>query len=124
MNTSTGKVTDESGRPVRRYVDKRNWWVYDVNTGDTVGSARMNNNQLMYRGNNGNWESYDKRWTDDMDSSSSMNSGNMSNDNSGNMNGDTSGTGTTGSGHSKVKVKTPAGKMKATDKGVKTSTKE
>src|SRR5438309_654664 len=66
VDQSTGALTDETGRPVRRYVDKRNWWVYDTNNWDTVGAAQMKNNRLMYRGDNGSWEEYDKRWTDDM----------------------------------------------------------
>src|ERR1700712_815347 len=41
VDTTTGALTDEGGRPVRRYVDKRNWSVYDAMSWDTVGSAEM-----------------------------------------------------------------------------------
>jgi hypothetical protein len=111
MNTTSGAVTDESGRPVKRYVDKRSWWVYDVASGDTVGSANMNNGSLMYRGSNGDWETYDKRWTDDttsMNDNSSMN--NSDKMNSGSM------TDSMG-GHKKLKIK-------STDKGVKVKPKD
>ena len=110
MNTQTGAVSDESGHPVKRYVDKRTWWVYDATSGDTVGSARMDNNNLMYRGTNGDWVNYDKRWTDDMDSSSMNNSSVTTSDS-------TSGTsGTTGThGKTKVKIKSNSAKVK-TDK--------
>jgi hypothetical protein len=113
MNTQTGSVTDESGRPVKRYVDKRTWWVYDAASGDTLGSARMNNGSLMYRGTNGDWVNYDKRWTDDMDSSS-MNNGNMNN--SSVTTSDSSSNGTSGThGKTKVKVKNGSGKVKTSD---------
>jgi hypothetical protein len=110
MNTQTGTVSDESGHPVKRYVDKRTWWIYDAASGDTVGSARMNNGNLMYRGTNGDWENYDKRWTDDMDSSSMNNSSVQTADSS------SSSTGTSGShGKTKVKIKSNGSKVK-TDK--------
>lgn len=114
VDQSTGALTDESGRPVRRYVDKRNWWVYDANSWDTVGSAEMRNGSLMYRGSKGDWETYDKRWSDDMvDSSSSMSGGtNGSMDNS--SMGDTTSMSTSGSSGSS---KSP--KVKVSDKGNK-----
>ncbi|MFL5787514.1 MAG: hypothetical protein ACJ748_05645 [Flavisolibacter sp.] len=116
MDTKSGSVTDESGRPVKRYVDKRTWWVYDATSGDTLGSARMDKGNLMYRGINGEWQPYDKRWTDDMDSSMGTNSMNGSSSMSdSNGTGNASGT----QGKSKVKVKTSSGKMKSTDKGGK-----
>src|SRR4051812_9920838 len=67
VDATSGSITDESGKPVKRYVDKRTWWVYDTNSWDTVGSAQMQNGNLRYRGENGDWEEYDKRWSDDMD---------------------------------------------------------
>lgn len=113
MNTQTGSVSDESGRPVKRYVDKRTWWIYDAASGDTVGSARMDNGSLMYRGTDGNWVPYDKRWTDDMDSSSMNNNNSVQTADSSNGS-----TGTTGThGKTKVKVKSNgSGKVKTSDK--------
>ena len=111
MNTQTGAVSDESGRPVKRYVDKRTWWIYDAGTGDTVGSARMDNGSLMYRGTDGNWVPYDKRWNDDMDSSMNNNSSVQTSDSSNNP------TGTSGShGKTKVKVKSNGSSKVKTDK--------
>jgi hypothetical protein len=74
VDASTGAITDESGRPVKRYVDKRTWWVYDTQSWDTVGSAQMRNGSLRYRGDNGDWLEYDRRWTDDMDNTQSSGS--------------------------------------------------
>lgn len=104
-DTTTGALTDESGMPVRRYVDKRNWMVYDANTWDTIGSATMQGNNLMYRGTNGDWESYDKRWSDDASmNSSTSDSSTMSN---GSNSSSTNGVKTKVSDHgNKVKVKT------------------
>lgn len=68
--SSAGTLVDENGTPVRRYVDKRTWWVYDANTGDTVGSARMENGNLRYRGDNDQWVPYEEKWHDNMDSMS------------------------------------------------------
>jgi hypothetical protein len=109
VDPNTGSLTDETGAVVKRYVDKRSWWVYDTNSWDTVGSAQMSNGQLMYRGTEGDWQTYDKRWTDDMDTN--MNSGSMSDTAS--MNGN----------NSKVKIKTDDGKLKSDEKGVKVKPK-
>jgi hypothetical protein len=118
MNTQTGAVSDESGHPVKRYVDKRTWWIYDAASGDTVGSARMNNGNLMYRGTNGDWVPYEKRWTDDMDSSS-MNTNNSSvttSDSSNSSSGTSETSGTTGThGKTKVKVKSNGSAKVKTD---------
>lgn len=94
--SSAGTLVDENGTPIRRYVDKRTWWVYDANTGDTVGSARMENGTLKYRGDNDQWMNYDEKWHDDMDSAGSMNNGNMNNSN--NMNNGSTNNGSTNSG--------------------------
>jgi hypothetical protein len=106
VDQNTGALSDESGRPVKRYVDKRTWWVYDASTWDTVGSAQMQNGSLRYRGDRGDWVDYDKRWSDDMD-----NTGNMSSS-------DTSGTGTGN------KSKDANTKVKVADKGNKVKTKK
>ena len=66
VNRNTGEVTDESNEPVWRYVDTQNWWVYGVDDADwtweQMGEAKMDNNVLVYKDENGNWVSYDKRW--------------------------------------------------------------
>lgn len=101
VDPQTGVLTDESGTPVRRYVDKRTWWVYDAMSWDTVGSAEQRNGSLWYRNSEGAWVPYEKRWSDD----------NMQDQNQ----TDT----TTMSPGSEMKIKTDAGKIKADDKGVK-----
>lgn len=65
VNPNTGELTDESGNIVRRYIDNRTWWVYDANSWDTVGTARMMGDTIQYY-DNGNWTNYDTRWSDDM----------------------------------------------------------
>lgn len=71
VDTATGmRMNETTNEPVWRYVDKRNYWVYsgDDNNSmwDTVGTARMQNDRLEYRGDNDQWVNYDKRWkTDD-----------------------------------------------------------
>jgi len=89
--SSAGTLVDDNGTPIRRYVDKRTWWVYDANTGDTVGNARMENGTLKYKGDNDQWLNYDEKWHDDMDSAGSMN-------NSNNMNNGSTNNGSTNSG--------------------------
>src|SRR5215218_10043569 len=37
LDTTTGALTDETNRPVRRYVDNRSWRVYDAGSGDPIG---------------------------------------------------------------------------------------
>lgn len=70
VNRSTGEITDENNEPVWRYVDTRNWWVYGVDDDwnwRKLGEAKMDNDQLMYRDDNGNWVSYDQHWKADDD---------------------------------------------------------
>ncbi len=67
VNRTTGELTDqETNEPVWRYVDNRNWWVYGIDDSDwhwdTMGQARMENDKLMYQGDNGKWMSYDEQW--------------------------------------------------------------
>jgi hypothetical protein len=67
VDRTTGGVTDEqTGEPVWRYVDTRNWWVYGLDDNnwmwDTVGHAKKSNNKIMYEGDNGNWTDYDMQW--------------------------------------------------------------
>jgi hypothetical protein len=66
VDRSTGRVTDDAGEPVWRYVDRRNWWVYGGDNWGQVGEARMDGDKLMYKGDGDNWIDYDTRWkTDD-----------------------------------------------------------
>jgi hypothetical protein len=66
VNRTTGEITDENNEPVWRYVDTQNWWVYGVDDADwtweQMGEAKMDKDMLMYKDENGNWVSYDKRW--------------------------------------------------------------
>jgi hypothetical protein len=65
VDRSTGAITDENNEPVWRYVDSRDWWVYGVDDNwnwRKIGEAKMNNDQLQYKDDNGNWVSYDQRW--------------------------------------------------------------
>lgn len=66
VNRNTGEITDENNEPVWRYVDKRTWWVYGVDDDwnwEKLGEAKIDNNQLLYKDDNGNWLTYDKRWS-------------------------------------------------------------
>ena len=68
VDPQTGARTNaETGEPVWRYVDRRNWWVYSGDDTDmmwdTVGQARMENNRIMYRGDNDSWRTYDENQT-------------------------------------------------------------
>lgn len=68
VDPETGARTNaETGDPVWRFVDRRTWWVYGGDSWDTLGSARMENNELRYRSNNDQWETYDKRWKSEDD---------------------------------------------------------
>jgi hypothetical protein len=66
VNRETGEITDENNEPVWRYVDKRTWWVYGVDDDwnwTKLGEAKMDNDQLVYKDNSGNWVTYDKAWS-------------------------------------------------------------
>ncbi len=69
VDRSTGRVTTKAGEPVWRYVDKRNWWVYGYDNDNSnwrqVGEARMQDNNLQYKGDNDQWVDYDARWKKD-----------------------------------------------------------
>lgn len=66
VDPQTGLRTDATtGEPVWRYIDKRTWWVYGGDSWDTMGEARMDGNNLMYKGDDGTWMTYDKRWPND-----------------------------------------------------------
>lgn len=66
VDPQTGRRTDAAtGEPVWRYVDKRTWWVYGGDSWDSMGEARMDGNNLMYKGDDGSWMTYEKRWPED-----------------------------------------------------------
>ena len=68
VDPSTGtRYNTETNEPVWRYVDRRTWWVYGGDNWDTMGTAKMENNNIMYRGDNDTWVTYDKRWKSDDD---------------------------------------------------------
>ena len=69
-------VNETTGEPVWRYVDKRNWWVYgyDNDRWDTVGTAKMQGNNIMYHADDDTWVTYDVMWKDDTSASSGTDS--------------------------------------------------
>ena len=63
VDASTGaRVNAETNEPVRYYVDRRTWWVYGDNSWDTIGSAKMEGDQLRFHSDNDKWVTYDERW--------------------------------------------------------------
>jgi hypothetical protein len=61
---SGARMNAETGEPVWRYVDSRTWWLYGGDDWETLGEARMDNGNIMYKGDNDSWVTYDKRWPD------------------------------------------------------------
>lgn len=123
VDRSTGKMADaESNMPLNRYVDKRNLTVYGGNNWDSIGSARMQGENLMYQDQNGQWVNYDKRWKEE-DMKSDMSSGSSSNNMTdstmnkpNNMATDNTSNGKMSTEHSKVKVKDHGNKIKIKEK--------
>jgi len=69
VDRSTGRITDESGEPVWRYVDSRNWWVYgdndyndDMYNWQQIGEAKKEGEKLTYKGDDDKWVDYDTKW--------------------------------------------------------------
>ena len=69
VDRTSGRITDESGEPVWRYVDSRNWWVYGDNdyNDDTynwqqIGEAKKEGEKLTYKGDDDKWVDYDAKW--------------------------------------------------------------
>lgn len=69
VDRSTGRITDESGEPVWRYVDSRNWWVYgdndyndDIYNWNQVGEAKQDGEKLTYKADDDKWVDYDTKW--------------------------------------------------------------
>lgn len=72
VDPETGRRTNaETGEPVWRYVDRRTWWVYGGDNWDSVGTARMEGNELRYRNNSDRWDTYEKSWKAEDDKLSS-----------------------------------------------------
>ena len=74
VDRNTGRITDESGQPVWRYVDRRSWWVYgddnyedSMNNWNQVGEARQDGDKIMYKGDGDKWVDYDTKWKKDDD---------------------------------------------------------
>jgi hypothetical protein len=74
VDRSTGRITDETGEPVWRYVDRRNWWVYgdndmndSVGNWGQVGTAKQEGEKIMYQGDGDKWVDYDTKWKKDDD---------------------------------------------------------
>jgi hypothetical protein len=68
VDVTTGeRVNAETNEPVRYYVDRRTWWVYGDDSWDTIGSARMEGNELRFRDDNDKWVTYDQKWKTDDD---------------------------------------------------------
>jgi hypothetical protein len=74
VDRTTGRITDEAGQPVYRYVDRRNWWVYGDNdysdsmyNWNQVGEAKMEGEKLTYKGDSDKWVDYDAKWKKDDD---------------------------------------------------------
>lgn len=64
-DATTRRAVDETtGEPVWRYVDRRNWWVYsdDNDTWTQAGTAKMENDRIVYQGDNDAWVDYDVRY--------------------------------------------------------------
>ena len=69
VDRTTGRITDDAGEPVWRYVDNRNWWVWgDDNWEDTmttwsqVGEAKKEGDALRYKGDDDKWVDYNTKW--------------------------------------------------------------
>jgi hypothetical protein len=69
VDRSTGRITDESGEQVWRYVDSRNWWVYgdndyndDMYNWQQVGEAKQEGEKITYKGDDDKWVDYDTKW--------------------------------------------------------------
>jgi hypothetical protein len=74
VDRTSGRITNEAGEPVWRFVDRRSWWVYgDNDMNDTmtnwsqVGEARMDNDKIMYKGDGDKWVDYNAKWKKDDD---------------------------------------------------------
>ncbi|HVG41461.1 MAG TPA: hypothetical protein VM888_07595 [Chitinophagaceae bacterium] len=68
VDPATGtRYNTATNEPVWRYVDRRTWWVYGGDNWDTLGTAKMQNNNITYRNDDDTWVTYDQRWKTDDD---------------------------------------------------------
>lgn len=105
VDPETGARTNlETGEPVDYYVDTRTWWVYGDKNFDTIGSARMEGENLKFRDNNNKWVPFGDRWKLDDDGDLKMKTDDVK------MKVDKDGD---------MKIKTEDGKIKSTEDGVK-----
>jgi hypothetical protein len=105
VDPETGARTNtETGEPVDYFVDTRTWWVYG-NTGfDTIGSARMEGENLKFRDNSDKWIPFGERWKLDDDGDLKMKTDDVK------MKVDKDGD---------MKIKTDDQKIKSTEDGIK-----
>ena len=77
VDPNTGARTNaETNEPVWYYVDRTNWWVYGPDSWDTIGTARMEGDNLVFRDDNDKWVGYDKKkWKVDDDGDMKMKDG-------------------------------------------------
>jgi hypothetical protein len=77
VDASTGaRINEETSEPIDYYVDKRTWWVYGDDSWDTIGTARMEGNELRYHDNNDKWVTFDQKWkVDEGDGEAKMKAG-------------------------------------------------
>src|SRR5215217_3259149 len=69
VDRTTGKkINAETNEPVTRYilVDDNDWWVYDWE-GTRLGRAKLENDKVLYEGDNNEWVEYDVKWKNDGD---------------------------------------------------------
>ncbi len=69
VDRTTGKkINAENNEPVTRYilVDNNDWWVYDWE-GTRLGRAKLENDKVLYEGDNNEWVEYDVKWKNDGD---------------------------------------------------------
>jgi|SRR5215204_120205 len=71
VDKTTGKkINAETNEPVTRYVfvDNNDWWVYD-DAGTRLSRAKLENDKMLFEGNNNDWVEYDVKWKNDEDES-------------------------------------------------------
>ncbi|HEY0731373.1 MAG TPA: hypothetical protein VGD33_03050, partial [Chitinophagaceae bacterium] len=63
VDPQTGIRTNaETGEPVWRYIDTRTWWVYGGDDWNPQTEAKKDGSNIVYKGDNDTWVTYDKRW--------------------------------------------------------------
>jgi hypothetical protein len=109
VDPETGARTNiETGEPVDYYVDTRTWWVYGKEGFDTIGTARMDGENLRFRDNTNKWVPFGERWKLDDDGDLKMKTDDIK------MKVDKDGD---------MKIKTDDQKIKSTEDGIKVKDK-